>query len=85
MHGGEAAERRRTAAGLDRLGVLATGLAQVRVQVDEPGQQHEAVGVDLDRTGGRGGDPGAGDLGDAAVAQHEVGGVAAQDRARRMT
>ena len=45
VHGREAAHRGRHGAGLDRLGVLAAGLAQVRVQVDEPGQQHHAGAV----------------------------------------
>jgi len=40
MDRGEAAERGGERAGLDGFGVLAAGLAQVRVQVDQPGQQH---------------------------------------------
>ena len=46
VHRGEAAERSSTRAGLDGLGVLATRLPQVGVQVDEAGQRDQAVGVD---------------------------------------
>ena len=46
QHGGEAAQGRGPRAGEHRLGVLAAGLAQVGVQVDEPGQRDQAVGVD---------------------------------------
>ena len=44
--GGVAAERGGGRARGDGLGLLAAGLAQVGVQVDEAGQQHEAVGVE---------------------------------------
>ncbi len=47
VHRGEATERRRARAGLHRLGVLTAGLAQVRVQIDEAGQQDQTVRVDL--------------------------------------
>lgn len=43
---GEAADGRGPGAGEHRLGVLAAGLAQVRVQVDEAGQQDLARGLD---------------------------------------
>ena len=43
---GEAAERGRPAAGLDRLGLLLAGLAQMGVQVDEAGADDAARGVD---------------------------------------
>ena len=43
---GVAAERGGGRAGGDGLGLLTAGLAQVGVQVDEAGQQHEAVGVE---------------------------------------
>ena len=46
VHGGEPAERRGPGAGHDRLGVLASGLAQVGVQVDEAGKRDEPGGVD---------------------------------------
>ena len=46
VHGGEAAQRGGPGAGLDGLGVLAAGLAQVRVQVDQAGQRDQAGGVD---------------------------------------
>ena len=42
VHRGEPAERRGAAAGLDRLGVLPAGLAQVGVQVDQAGQARSA-------------------------------------------
>ena len=42
----ESAERRGPAAGLDRLGLLATGLAQVGVEVDEAGRDDAAAGVE---------------------------------------
>ena len=76
VHGGEAAERRGPGAGLDGLGVLAAGLAQVGVQVDQAGQRDQAVGVDR-RWRRRADRPGA-DLGDDAVGEQEVGGVAAE-------
>ncbi len=42
VHGGEAAERGGLRAGAHRLGVLAAGLAQMSVQVDEAGQRDQA-------------------------------------------
>ena len=68
-HGGVATDRRGPRAGGDRLDVLAARLAQVGVQVDEPGQQGQPVGIDP--LGVRGGVDGA-DLGDHAVAQEHV-------------
>ena len=53
VHRGEPAERRGPAAGLDRLGVLAAGLAQVGVQVDQARQRDQPGGVD-DLGAGRG-------------------------------
>ncbi len=44
--GGEAARGRGRGPGGDGLGVLAAGLAQVHVEVDEAGQGDEAVGVE---------------------------------------
>ncbi len=83
VHGREAARRRGAGAGRDRLGVLAPRLAQVGVQVDQPGQGDEARRVDDDGAvvvrGARGAD--RGELGDHAVREDEVDGVAAQ-RAR---
>ena len=70
VHRGEAAERGGRGAGVDRLGVLPAGLAQVGVQVDQPGQRDQPVGVD---------DLGAGpvqarpDLADHTVLEHQVG------------
>ena len=49
VHGGVAAERGGAGAGLDGLGVLAAGLAQVGVQVDQAGQRDQAAGVDRPR------------------------------------
>jgi hypothetical protein len=46
VDGGEAAEGRGAGAALHGLGVLAARLAQVGVQVDQPRQGDEAVGVD---------------------------------------
>ena len=46
VHGGEPAERRGAAAGLDGLGVLPARLAQVGVQVDQAGQRDQPGGVD---------------------------------------
>ena len=46
VHGGEAAERRGRRTGLDGLGVLAAGLAQVGVQVDQARQRDESGRVD---------------------------------------
>ena len=76
VDGGEAAEGGGAAAGLDGLGVLAARLAQVGVQVDQPGQRDEPAGVD-DLGAGRG--QALADGGDAAVLHQQVGGVPAQD------
>jgi hypothetical protein len=46
VDGGEPAERGGAAAGLDRLGVLAAGFAQMGVQVDQTGQGDQPGGVD---------------------------------------
>ena len=45
-HRGEAAECGSAAAGLDRLGLLTTRLAQMHVQVDEAGRDDQPAGVD---------------------------------------
>ncbi len=45
MHRGEATPSRRSGARLDRLGILAAGLAQVRVQIDKTWQGNQAVGI----------------------------------------
>ena len=79
VHGGEAARAPRPGAGLDRLGVLAARLAQVRVQVDQAGQGDQPVGVD-DLGAARRSAPVA-DLGDDAVPHQDVGRLAAEDRA----
>ena len=52
-NGREAAERGRPGARLDRLGLLAAGLAQVGVQVDQPGADQAAGGVEHPRPVGR--------------------------------
>ena len=76
VHGGEPAERRGLGAGVDGLGVLAAGLAQVRVQVDQAGQRDEPVGVhDLGAVGVEAG----ADPGDDTVRQQQVGRLAAED------
>ena len=46
VHGGEAAAGGGAGAGLDGLGLLAAGLAQVGVEVDQTGEDHAALGVD---------------------------------------
>ena len=46
MDGGETAESGGERPGLDRLGILAPGLAQVRVQVDETREGDESSRVD---------------------------------------
>ena len=75
VHGGEAAQGGGLRAGLDGLGVLPAGLAEVGVQVDEPGQRDETARVDdldpLRRLGGRRGDP--------AVLEEQVLGLATED------
>ena len=76
VHAGEPAAGCGLRAGEHRLCVLAARLAQVGVQVDETGQRHEAVGVDdrdvlVDLQA-------CTDLDDHAVAQQQVGGVAAE-------
>ena len=65
---GEAAERSGARAGLDRLRLLHPGLAEVHVQVDEPGRDHAAGGVELTVAA----EPGA-DLDDPAVGDEHVG------------
>ena len=45
-NGREAAEGRRPGPGLDRLGLLTPGLAQMGVQVDQPGADQAAPGVE---------------------------------------
>lgn len=64
-----------TGAGEDGLGVLAAGLAQMGVQVDEAGQQDPALG--LDHGGAPGGQAGA-DLGDGLAVDQDVLDLAAQ-------
>ena len=76
VDGGEAAHRGGLGAGLDGLGVLATGLAQVGVQVDEAGEGHETGAVDDLGLGGV--EVGADRLHEAAVEQ-QVGRAAAED------
>ena len=71
VHGGEATERGCERAGLDRLGVLAAGLAQVGVQVDETGQRDQPAGVEHLRAGRR-------VIDEHAVVDVQVGGIAAQ-------
>ena len=66
---GEPAHGRRRRAGGDGLGVLAPGLAQVGVQVDQPGQGDQPVGVE--HLGALRGADGA-DLGDDAVPDEQV-------------
>ena len=74
--GGEAAGRGGRGPGPHRLRVLATGLAQVRVQVDEPRQEGQPVGVDARGALPRGGlGP---DGGDDAVPDEDVGGLATE-------
>ena len=55
---------------MDRLGVLASGLAQVGVQVDEAGEDEEAGGVEDFRVAGL---DAVRDLGHDAVLQQHVG------------
>ncbi len=74
-HGRVAALGGGAGAGADGLGVLAAGLAQVGVEVDQAGQEHQAVGVDDLGSGGAGG----ADLGDAALADEDVRSAAAEE------
>ena len=46
VHRGEPAQGRSRGAGGDGFGILPARLAQMRVQVDEPGQRHGAMAVD---------------------------------------
>ena len=74
-HRGEAADRGGGGPGGDRLGVLAAGLAQVGVEVDQTGKRHEPVGVEdvgalAERIGA--------DLGDHPVLDEEVLAAAAE-------
>src|SRR5690606_41559513 len=73
MNGGEPAPRCGARAGLDRLGVLAAGLAQVGMQVYEAGQGNQAFSVDHNGTR-RGVDVTIGDnLVDLAAIDDEMG------------
>jgi hypothetical protein len=72
-HRGEPAERGGGRAGVDGLGLLAAGFAQVGVQVDEAGQQDPALGSQPGQVGHvvAAADPGA-QLDDDAVADQQV-------------
>ncbi|BFO19876.1 hypothetical protein SHKM778_62640 [Streptomyces sp. KM77-8] len=72
---GVAAARRRAGAGQDGLGVLAAGLAQMGVQVDQARQEHLAAG--LDDLGAVGGQAGA-DPGDRFAVDQDVLRLAAE-------
>lgn len=76
MHGGEATDGRRLRPGEDGLGVLAAGLAQVGVEVDQAGQQDLALGLDDGRVTGL--DAGT-DCGDGFAVDQDVLGFAAED------
>ena len=76
VHGGEATHRGGLGAGEHCLGVLATGLAQVGVQVDQAGERDQAGGVDDLAVGLV---PVAVEL-HATVLEQEVGHPLAQDR-----
>ena len=78
---GEAAEGGGGRAGRDGLGVLAAGLAQVGVQVDEAGQQRP--GPSASRTSAPGRGRARPDLGDDAVADQEVHAARRRRRAGR--
>ena len=73
---GEAADRCGGGPGGDRLGVLAAGLAQVRVEVDQTGKRDEPVGVE--DVGATGRAQGA-DLGDHPVLDEQVLAAAARE------
>ena len=66
----------RLGAGLHGLGVLATRLAQVRVQVDQAGKRDQAGGVQYLGAGRRA--QAGPDLGDETVAEQQVGGRSAE-------
>ncbi|MDF9802525.1 hypothetical protein M2436_001072 [Streptomyces sp. HB372] len=76
VHGGEAADGRGPGAGEDGLGVLAAGLAQMGVQVDQAGQQDLPLGLDH---GGAGGVEAGADLGDGLAVDQDVPRLAAED------
>src|SRR6185312_9603972 len=78
VHGGEPAAGGGPGAGLDGFGVLASGFAQVGVQIDHAGQGDEPGGVD--DLGGRGRRMGGRLLaggGDHPAVEQQVGGGAA--------
>ena len=69
--GGASTERRRPGPALDGFGLLAARLAEVHLDVDEPGRDHAALGVEH---GGAGARCEAGcDLGDPSVDDADVG------------
>ena len=69
MHCGEAADRGGARPGKNRFALLEARFAEVGVQVDEAGEDGEAVGIDDGRA--RAAEP-ASRLGDAAVLDDEV-------------
>jgi hypothetical protein len=89
VDGGEAADRGGAGAGADGLRVLAPGLAQVRVQVDEAREGDEVPSLDDDRAVAGDRRPGGDDLGDDPVREEDVdalpaeGGDVAQEVGRR--
>ncbi len=76
VHGGEAADGRRPGAGEDGLGVLAAGLAQMGVEVDQAGQQDPPLGLDH---GGVAGVEAGADLGGGLAVDQNVLRLAAED------
>ena len=77
VHRGEPAERGGAGAGLDGLGVLATGLPQVGVQVDESGQRDQARRIEHARAARR---QAGTDVLDPSVADQQVGDVTTERR-----
>ncbi len=79
--GGEAAQRRGPGARLDRLGLLAAGLAQMGVQVDQAGPDETATGIEDAGAAGR--VDRRADRGDGGPVDRDVGAgdaVGADDR-----
>ena len=79
---GVAARRSGGRAGGDGLGVLAAGLAQVHVEVDEAGQGDEAVGVEHLEVAAR---THRADLADDAVLDEQVGCLGAEQAGARIS
>ena len=80
MNGRETTQRRCLRSGLDGLGILTAGFAQMGMQVDQARQRDQSVGVEHR---GPGASRGRSHLLDASVPQQEIGRLARRVCGRR--